>query len=214
MKHVITKILVSLVFALAVGTLQAKPPKASGAIKYEDVSTEIISTIAQMIHSERYTVCLIGGQEELNSAVKAIREESDFSRVKNVYQISDFENYVENVLTAQDSSYQQMDENLLRNLTNTVIEAFTFQLDASDDGVVFMALTNLYEYVKLFVDESLKKPMLHLYDFGGKYNIAIVYTPLEDGIVSAQGRLTLQGKKLYEDDSLLEYLRVKMTLIK
>ena len=154
-----------------------------------DRGLKLMAKMDLMAESDVYTEMMISSPEVTN-ILEEIGEQ-DYHEPKVVYEVKlsgDILKNLQNMYGGEMDSMLDLPEELQEDLKHRIIESVPSMLSAMEgsNALAAMSLITADDY---FIDETVTEDTIYLYLYDGRYCGAVVYSPHDEGIVSASGRM-------------------------
>lgn len=159
---------------------------ASSEKSLYDQGLDIIALMDEAVRSDGY-LDLFTSSDALRTTIQEITE-GNYTAPSAVYSIR----FPEDALFqfCGTSAPENLSESLLAYLNHRLLPAAVTQLNATG-GVEKLSASSVCTISKAFVNSTLTEDILYLYTFETGFPISVVFTPGENGAVSATGTFLL-----------------------
>lgn len=183
------KILTITIFlALTAGILGCKKAGQQQKSLY-DQGLDIIALMTEMAGNEDY-INLSTGNSSIGEIVTEISS-GDYSVPKNVYKVTFSEEALSTLISMSSNNSQNSFSDALSNyMLSRMNSVLISQINASD-GAETLAAVSLCTAGKTFVNDDVTENIIYLYTYENARPAAVVFTPGEDGSVSATGNFII-----------------------
>lgn len=163
--------------------------KAGQKVSLYDRGLKLMAKMDLMAESDGYTE-MMTSSPEVTKVVEEIGAQ-DYSVPKAVYEVKLPGDVLKNLLDiygGETDSMPELPEELQEDLEHRIAESVPTMLSAMEGSNV-LAAVSLITADDYFIDESVTGDTIYFYLYDGRCCGAVVFSPHDDGIVSASGRM-------------------------
>ena len=167
---------------------------------------ELTSLVDEMVKSDSFIKMYFNGINVYDELIADIRK-ADYRVADAIYRLDFSENEAFEKLVNQSLELDGMSERLKKRIVGSLGSVIAAELNSSATSHA-VALSSVFTASINFVDKSVAENEYYIYTFDGGYPMFIVFTPHEDGAVTASARFILNPKfKCSNADEINESFR-------
>lgn len=172
------------------------------AAEKEEVSTtlyreglEIIEKMDKIAECREY-IDLVTSAPQLTDIVEDIGEK-DYTKPNVVYGITITEDAMQVALSLINDSGVELPKEIMPDIYRRFLSAVSTSLNAAE-GTEALAITSILMLDSDFLCEDLTENTLYLYLYQDAYPVIVVFAPMDQGIVRAQGQFIINKQFSWE----------------
>ena len=162
-----------------------------------DRGLELVSSMNSLAGNESYRK-IIGGSEDIEEIIREIST-MDYTSPKQVYKVTNLDDILKLSLSMSESELESFDEEDKEIIINKLAQGIGNIIMAKKSGVKELAASGAITRQELFVDKSVKEPIIYIYTYQEAYPVLISFIPGQDGAVSANASYLIIAEMIGAD---------------
>lgn len=156
---------------------------------------EVIQKMDQMAECKEY-IELVASVSQLEDMIEEIGEK-DYTKPDAVYQITISEEAMQTVLSLASETDLKLPEEILPDMYRRFLAAVPASLN-SMEGTAALAVTSMLMTDTDFLYKDLTERTMYLYLYQNAYPVIVLFLPMDQGIVRAQGQFILNERFVWD----------------